>query len=973
MTPERWKQIDQLFDSALQQDAGQRAAFLEKACAGDEELRREVESLLAYEEQAEELIEAPALDVLAKVMAEETDRVLVGRQIGAYKITSLLGAGGMGEVYRACDVKLRREVAIKVLPASLVHDPERSQRFKREARLLAALNHPHIGAIYDFEEAGGISALVLELVEGQTLAERVGVGPIAVNDALALARQIAEALEAAHEKGIIHRDLKPANIKITPHGVVKVLDFGLAKAFIGDGSGAGLSRLPTVTAAGTREGLILGTPGYMSPEQARGRAVDKRTDIWAFGCVLYEMLTGRAPFCGDTVSDVIAAILEREPDWRALPGETPTAVRRLLRRSLEKEPERRLRDVGDARIELDESVAHEPPSPLSAGVPARHRAREYLGWAAAVLLLLIAGGAWLRQQSAGTPASLPVVRTTIMLPGDQRLASGDSAYPLAVSLDGTKLAYVAEHERQTQLYVRDLNALEPRAIPGTAGAVHPFFSPDGQWVGFFASGTLQKVAVTGGAPLRICTVPGVIVGASWGPDNTIVWAVRGSGLFKIGAADVTLQPLTGSSPAAWPEILPDGRTVLFTTADIGLGGSAIATIPLGGGAKRIVARMSSSRLEGPAVLGTGGIIQEARFVPDGLLVYGQSPGVVRAVPFDLKSLTPTGSPVSLVGSVERARNGGAVYFAVSRTGLLVYASSGDRHQLVWVDRNGVETRVSTDRAAFRFPRLSPDGRRIAVAVNDETRRSDIWIYDAEHGKKTRLTTEGHNLTPVWTPSGASITFSDGGLVDVHSDGSGRREVLLPRERIPAYLATGTSPYATSWSPDGRNLLFQADEADLWILPREGGGVPLPLLVRGFNDYGAQFSPDGRWVAFTSDESGQPEVYVARYPDLANKVTISTAGGVCARWSRNGHELFYREGDALMAVAVDMSGGVLRAEKPRRLFSGQYSGAGRDLQFDVAPDARRFVMVKSDDASTLRQLTVVQNWSEELKRVAQSSR
>jgi len=972
MTPERWRQIEQIYDSTLEREESQRSSFLKEACAGDEELRQEVESLLAYKDQAESFIEVPALETAAKGLAEDQTQTLVGRQLGAYQITSLLGAGGMGEVYRARDVKLRREVAIKVLPASLVHDPERSQRFKREARLLAALNHPHIGAIYGFEEASGISALVLELVEGPTLAERVGVGPITINDTLALARQIAEALEAAHEKGIIHRDLKPANIKITPHGVVKVLDFGLAKAFMGDGSGAGLSQLPTVTAAGTREGLILGTPAYMSPEQARGRAVDKRTDIWAFGCVLYEMLTGRAPFGGDTVSDVIAAILEREPDWRALPGDTPTAVRRLLRRSLEKEPERRLRDVGDARIELDESVAHEPPSPLSAGAPARHRAREYLGWAAAVLLLLIAGGAWLRQQSAGTPASLPVVRTTIMLPGDQRLASGDSAYPLAVSLDGTKLAYVAEHERQTQLYVRNLNALEPRAIPGTAGAVHPFFSPDGQWIGFFASGTLQKVAVTGGAPLRICVVPGVSVGASWGPDNTIVWAVRGSGLFKIDAAGATPQPLAGSSPAAWPEILPDGRTVLFTTGT-SLGGSAVATIPLGGGGRRIVARMSSSQLEGPAVLGTGGIIQQARFVPDGLLVYGQSPGVVRAVPFDPKSLMATGSPVSLVDSVERARNGGAVYFAVSRTGLLLYASSGDRHQLVWVDRNGAETPVSTDRAAFRYPRLSPDGRRIAVAVNDETRRSDIWIYDAERGRKNRLTTEGHNLTPVWTPGGASITFSDGGLVDVHSDGSGRREVLLPRERIPAYLATGTSPYATSWSPDGRNLLFQADEADLWILPREGGGVPLPLLVRGFNDHGAQFSPDGRWVAFTSDESGQPEVYVARYPDLANKVTISTAGGVCARWSRNGHELFYREGDALMAVAVDMSGGVLRAEKPRRLFSGQYSGAGRDSEFDVAPDARRFVMVKSDDASTLRQLTVVQNWCEELKRVAQSSR
>ena len=898
--------------------------------------------------------------------------ILPGKRLGPYEVLSAIGAGGMGEVYRAHDTKLGRDVAIKVLPEAFAHDPERLSRFQREAKMLAALNHPNIATIYGLEQSNGTSYLVMELVAGETLAERVKreggrEGAVPIEEALVIAKQIAEALEAAHEKGIIHRDLKPTNVKVTPEGKVKVLDFGLAKAFEGDLGNDDPSNSPTLSMAATMHGVILGTAAYMSPEQARGKAVDKRTDIWAFGCVSYELLTGKQAFRGETLTDTLAAVVEREPNWQALPSSTPAKLRDLLRRCLQKDPRRRLRDMGDARFDLDEAFVDGPMLPPSTSAVIRHKYREYLGWAAAALLLLVVGMAtpFLRRV-AETPVALPIVRTAIELPDNQKLATGDSAYPLAVSSDGSMLAYVSEQEGRTQLYVRELSALEPKVIPGTAGAMHPFFSPDGQWVDFFASGALQKADVAGGAPLRICNVPGVSVGAAWGPDNTIVLALRGSGLFKVNATGGTLQPLADTNPAAWPEILPDGKTVLFTT-----GFNAIATIPLSGGAKRIVARTTDSPLKGPVVLGTGsgtgGSIEQAQFVSSGYLIYGQSPGIVRALPFDLASLEPRGSPVSLVDSVERARNGGGVYFAVSPTGLLEYASTGDRHQLVWVDRSGIVTPISSDREAFRIPRLSPDGTRIAVAINDETRRSDIWVYDGERGTKNRLTTEQHNLNPVWTPDGTHIAFSSaGGLVELPAGGSGTKEILLSPERIRSQLAVGTTAYPTSWSPDGQNLMFQADELNLWVLPRGVNSVPRPLLVRSSNDFEGQFSPDGRWVAYVSDESGRSEVYVGRYPEFAERVAISTDGGLYPRWSRDGRELFYRQGDALMAVTIDTKQG-FRAEKPRRLFAGQFTGAGRDSSFDVAIDGKRFVMVKSDEASTLRQLTVVQNWFEELKQ------
>jgi serine/threonine-protein kinase len=848
---------------------------------------------------------------------------------------------------------------------------EFSDRFDREARAVAALNHPNVAALYDVGiAAGGFAYLVLEYVDGSTLADRIEQGPISIAETLTIARQIAEALEAAHEQGIIHRDLKPANVKVRDDGTVKVLDFGLAKLTdpITHAQDAGLTTSPTLTSPAkmTGIGVILGTAAYMSPEQARGATVDKRTDIWAFGCVLFEMLAGRRAFPGVTVSDTIAAILTREADWQSLPPTTPEAVRRLLRRCLTVDQKRRIRDIGDARIELEEVLAGRTEAPAR---PTIRRRRESMAWlAVAVLFVALATTGWLLYASNRTTAVRPpVVRTTISLPEEQSLATGSSAYPLALSADGKRVAYVAGKAGQTQLYIRELDALEPKAVPSSNGAAHPFFSPDGEWVGFFAAGALQKAAVTGGAPLRICDVPGVSLGASWGPGDTIVWATRGLDLSVVNAGGGTPRTIPGTKPAYWPQILPDGQTVLFTTG-VGTIRNAFALTSLSGQTKRIVARMTDSPLDGPAVLGTGGVLEQAQIVSTGFLVYGQSPGLVRALPFDLHALTPAGSPVSVVDSLERAQNGGAVYFAVSENGLLVYASTRDRHQLVWVDRAGAVTPITADREAFRLPRVSPDGKRIAVAINDETRRSDIWIYDAVRGAKRRLTADGHNLDPVWTPDGSHLTFNGGsgvGVVEMPVDGGGPKVILLTAAQIQTSFAPGTTGYPTTWSPDGRDLLIQADRLDLWRLAR-GNGVPIPLLTRPYNDAEAQLSVDGHWVAYTSNESGREEIYAARYPDLSNKVAISTEGGTTPRWSRDGREVFYRQDDAVIAVSVETRQ-TLTAGKPHVLFTGRFTGAGRDPAFDVAADGSRFVMIKSDEASTLRQLTLVQNGFAELIR------
>jgi eukaryotic-like serine/threonine-protein kinase len=894
---------------------------------------------------------------VAKIVGDVSEVDLIGRLLGSYQVQARIGVGGMGKVYRALDTRLGRDVAIKILPSRSANDASLMARFQREARLLATLNHPHIGAIYGFESSGDIHALILELIDGDTLADRLRLGPIPVRDTILIANQIAEALDAAHSKGVVHRDLKPANIMITPQSVVKVLDFGLAKAVSGDPDAvADINQHETVNANTTEVGLILGTPTFMSPEQARGEPTDKRTDIWAFGCVLYQMLTCQSAFGRENMIDTLAAIVEGEPDLSALPPNTPAGIRRLIPRCLEKDPRGRLRDIGDAIPLLNEKDTPTADYVTSVATPKNTR-RNVLTWVlvAAFCAALGAGLAFLFIPRP-SPPSVAVVKSTIMLPPGATLVSGDRELPLAVARDGSRVAYVVNEDGRQLLYVREMNSLEAHAIPGSEDASHPFFSPDAQSIGYFAHGALQTVAINGGPPLRICDAADVSMGGTWSSDHTIVFGSYGLDLMRVSDAGGAPAAIAGSKPASWPEALPDGKTVLFTTGS-GSTPNAYATMPIAGGEKHIVAKLSNSQLQASSVIGSGGNLLEAHAVP-GYILYGQSPGVVRALPFDLASQKVTGKPISLLSSVERAMNGGGVYFGVSQTGLLVYASTSSQHQLVWVDRQGKVTPVLSDKGPYRIPRISPDGKLIAVALSDDTRRSDIWLIDAQTGSRRRLTTQNHNLSPIWNPDGRQLTFSTGSTISEMSVNGGPEKLLV----------TGVSAYSKGWSPDGKDLLYVQDTATgrfSWLLtPGTPGSPPGRLLTDRGNNEDLQFSPDGRWITYTGDISGRPEVYVARAPDLSNPVTISLNGGRRPVWARSGRELFYRENDSVMRVPIDMTHD-FHAGKPERLFSGNFSGESHDIAFDVTPDGQRFILVKSDDGAILSKLTVVQNWSNQL--------
>ena len=819
--------------------------------------------------------------------------------------------------------------------------------------MLASLSHPNIAAIYGVDDSAGFPALVLELVDGETIADRLARGSIPVAEALAYARQIADALDTAHEAGIVHRDLKPGNIKITDDGRIKVLDFGLAKAIAAATApdpAADPAHSPTVTIHGTKGGVILGTAAYMSPEQARGKAIDKRTDIWAFGCVLYEMLTGGRVFGGETTSDVIAAIIERAPDLSKLPPTTPPHVRRVILRCLEKDPKRRARDIADVRAEIDAPHEAAGPSPR----------RLAVGWIVGAAVAASLAGLLIMRPAAPAGSEPLLVQSTLPLPNGYRLAVGSGEYPLAISRDGTRIAFAGEQFGDRRLFVRSLADRSARVLPGTEGAVHPFFSPDGEWVGYFAADSAQKVAFGGGAPIRLGTIDGQTVGGTWG-DGVIVLAQRGRGLSRLNASGGVATRIEGGSPGSWPSMLDDGRTLLFVTARGG--GAAIATIDVDGTKKRIIASTSEYG-EGPTLLGTGGNLGQVQ-LSGRFLVYGQGADVVRALPIDPATMTPVGSVLSLVSGLERARNGGGLYFAVSRNGTMIYASTGDQHSLVWVDRNGVETPLTAERQAYRLPRISPDGARVVVAINDDTRRSNLWMYDSQ-GQKIRLTTEGHSLSPLWSPDGSRVALGAGGIQEVTIRDLSRRTLF--ERPTAAEWPVGTNPYSTSWSPDGRTILIQADDRDLWAGSIEDGRVR-PLLARAANDSMGQFSPDGRWIAYQSDEFGRVEVSVRRYPSMEDVTVVSLNGGELPRWSADAKEIFYKQGNALMAARVELDPRP-RVLSRQRLFTGDYLGAGREGAFDVTRDGRRFVMIKSDPASALNALTLVQNWTGLLNRPPQ---
>jgi serine/threonine protein kinase/Tol biopolymer transport system component len=907
----------------------------------------------------------------ARIVSDVPAASLVGRNVGVYQVLELLGAGGMGEVYRARDTRLGRDIALKVLPREVSGDLDRLGRFEREARALATLNHPHIAAIYGVEgidpapgtgQPDAVHALVLELVEGETLAQRIrkSVGSreapgLPIDDVVQIARQITEALGAAHEKGIVHRDLKPDNIKITPEGMVKVLDFGVCKlapaAHASDAGGAGLS---ATTLAATREGLILGTAAYMSPEQARGHAVDKRTDVWAFGCVLYEMLTGQAVFTRHTITDTLAAVLEREPDWTVLPAVTPPGLRRLLRRCLAKDAKHRLRDLGDAQFDLEDALAPVEAGPTRLSEASRGSRTTILILVSVGLIALgvVSGVLWTRRTAVQT-SSPAVTRTTVTVPAGQELDTRGGAAPLAIAPQGRRIAYVANDRGRTLLYIRSMEAFEAKSIPGTEGAQYPFFSPDGEWVGFFAERKLKRVAVRGGSPVSICDAATLGHGGSWSPDGTIVFDPGDVGLMRVSAAGGTPEPVTSQDQSidtgniSWPYFLPGGRAL-------------VATVGLPGGATSVLAVLSIQEREWHR-LGPG---SQAQYLPSGHLLYHAAAvreGELHAVSFDAEALTLRGTPVEVIDTVFRAQNSGGAYFAAAQNGTLIFTPGGYARTLVRVDRAGRRTSLTDERRGFRHPEISPDGRRVAVTV--DPRPSQVWVYDLTRRAGIPLATNGHNLGPVWSPDGTRITYSSG--LDIFwraADASGEAERLLAREG---------SQYPTSWSPDGQVLLFDdaamatQSSSDIWALTRQGS--VRPLLATPYEERAGRLSPDGLWLAYHSDESGRLEVHVRPFPDVSGgKSTISTEGGRRPVWSSDGRELFYASGSAVMSVAVAARGGAFSAGTPEPLFSGPFDLATTD--FCVTPDGKHFIMVESDPNARPTLINVVLNWTEEVARL-----
>ena len=892
-----------------------------------------------------------------------------GTTLGPYEVTGLIGQGGMGEVYQARDTKLDRDVALKVLPEAFTSDPDRLARFEREAKVLASLNHPNIGTIYGLEEAEGVKALVLELIEGPTLADRIKQGPIPIDEALPIAKQIAEALEAAHEAGVIHRDLKPANIKVRADGTVKVLDFGLAKALAGDVPAADLSQSPTMTATvgGTREGVILGTAAYMSPEQARAKLLDKRTDIWSFGCVLFEMVTGDAVFGRETLSDTVAGILERQPPWDSLPPSTPPALRRLLRRCLAKDRRERLSGAADARLEIEDArgaSAEDAIVSASTGkLPTRRRTVTFL--AACGLFALATGGAvW----QAMRPAPLQVTRFSITPASDASLGLSGVWRDLAIAPAGRRLVWVGANS--SQLLTRELNSLAVTALTGLGTPGHPVFSPDGEWIAFFDGGTtLRRVAARGGSPITVTRISGLPRGVSWGPNETLFFATgdTSTGLQRVletgGEPEVLTTPdrATGEVDHLWPEVLPGGQAVLFTVIRSGgIEEPEVAVLDLVTGDQRLLVEGGS----------------HAQYAPTGHLVYVRA-GTLYGEAFDLDSLTVVGPRARVLDEDVMTTSFGAAAVSISADGTLLYVPGGQRasRTLVLVDREGNEEVLPAPPRAYTYPRFSPDGTKVAVDVRDQ--ENDIWIWDLTRVTSLRRLTfnAAQDWYPVWTPDGQRIIFASGregpnNLFWLAADGSGAVERLTENP---------SNQYPYSISSDGTRLVFREDGSgggnDLIVLELEGNRTATPLVKTPFNELNGELSPDGRWLAYQSNETGEYEIYVRPFGQAEGQQQVSSEGGTRPVWARDGRELFYletRDGTSalegvVMSVPVDEIGATntFTHRAPARLFAGTYywGGANPGRTYDVSPDGK-FLMVKEGGGSAT--FVVVENWFEELK-------
>jgi len=964
VTPERLREVERLFHQARERTPAEREAWLARACADDPALQGEVESLLAQSQAG--VIDAPVGALIAGLVPPAS-LLLTGRRLGVFEVERLLGVGGMGEVYRARDTRLGRKVAIKILPRAFKDDPDRLARFEREARVLASLNHPHIGAIYGLEEAEDLTALVMELVEGDDLSQRIERGAIPVTEALKIARQVAAALEAAHEQRIIHRDLKPANIKMRPDGTVKVLDFGLAKALDPHGSQMSDSTTSLTPSLPTQPGMIVGTTAYMSPEQARGQIVDRRTDIWAFGVLLYELLTGISPFGRRSMADTLASVLGTTPDYSVLPSDTPAIAQRLVRRCLERDPQRRLQHMGDVRIDVEEALAAltaaDPPRAAEdeKTQPGQHRLA--VAATSGILLLIAAAGfvGWTAARSR-TSDHRTVTQTVIELPPGTPLTNGNFT-TIALSPDGSTVAFAADASagsqpisRSSQLYLRRLDRLKATSIPGTEGATKPFFSPDGQWVGFSVNGALKKIAIRGGAPQVICDTQ-AYNSVSWGDDGTIFFTTTdGSGLSRVSANGGTPQVLTTPNrdhrerTHRGPDALPGGTALIMTvaTADItSYDDARIEVLTLATGQRRVLIQ--------------GGM--NARYVSTGHLIYARA-GSLLAVPFDLKRLEVTGPPIKVVDDVFTDPIMGLANFAISRDGSLLYAPGGARthlNSLVWVDRQGRSVPVNGIRRPIASVRLSPDGQRIGLGLNGAT--SEVWLHDVARTTSTRLVYGWDNDSPIWSPDGTRVAFTSnratpGGtnLFWQAADGTG------VAERLTTNGSLNQTP--ESWSPDGRVLVFRQWEAatssDLWVLSIAERTIR-PLLQTRASESAARISPNGRWIAYESDQSGRFEVYVRAFPGPSRDWPVSLDGGSDPRWALNGRELFYRQDNKIMAVDVSTMR-EFASGTPRKLFDGAYvlwPGT-----YDVARDGR-FLMLKNE-AQPVSQLILIQNWFEELK-------
>jgi serine/threonine protein kinase/Tol biopolymer transport system component len=966
MTPERWEQIGRLYEAASQLNLSARGSFLDHACGDDGELRREVESLLAAEASVGDFIAAPALKDAAELMTAEAPSAMIGRQFGHYQVLSFLGAGGMGEVYAARDVRLGRKVAIKLLPATIAGDADRLRRFEQEARAIGMLNHPNVLTIHDLDLRGETPFIVSELLEGETLRDRIKRGAIPMHKALDFAMQIARGLAAAHERGVVHRDLKPENLFLTRDERVKILDFGLAK----------LAQTPSASAAAnsivlpvfhTEPGKVMGTAGYMSPEQVRGDEADSRADMFAFGTIMHEMLTGERPFRGDTAVETMNAILKTDPPNLpdSLASQSP-GLQRLIHRCLEKRPEQRFQSSSDLGFAL-EALTETHSRSMTTSQPTLHlsgqqtlvtrRANRFdrmkwMGWIVAVVSLLAAIGLAVARYRR-PPTVMGTLRLSVP-PPEKAIRMGEPA----ISPDGRRLAFVAATEGRPLLWVRPLGSLTAQPLPGTEGAAAPFWSPDSRAIGFFAQGKLKKIALSGEPPATLCDAPAGRGGA-WNRDGVILFVPHpNAGIHRVPATGGTPAPVTAPDAARqesshlWPGFLPDGRRFLYLVTGQQANEAGIYLASLDGREKqRLTTATSGALVAGDYLL----------FVRDGTLL---------AQAFDGSRVT--GEPLRLAEQMD-AGGFGRSGFTASETGVLVYGArntGAGNQQLQWVDREGKLLAEPGAEGTYIGVALAPDETRLAASRPDQqTGTTDLWLLDLTRGAQQRFTLDPANdMFPLWSPDGGRLawTSSRDGASSLYAKAAsgGEQDELLLR-----------SPHqktATDWSADGRFLLFQDSDPktkwDVWALPLGGNRPPVPLLQSAFNETGGRLSPDGRWLAWASDESGRNEIYVQAFQSngtlAGSRWQVSTSGGDGPRWRRDSKELFYAAEGKLRAVEV-RGGAAFEAGATRELFDLRAARAMGG--YGVSGDGRKFLLAVNTEDRSASPFTIVLNWAADLKR------